>query len=91
MIELGGNITLDGFESCETAKIIVIKKIVGNYVKNLQESGFEFSALTVQLQAQKDTQSITASLTTTDKKVKTSTTEGNLFFALDKVLKDVQT
>jgi len=35
---LGGNIALVGFDILEPAELIIVKKIVGTYVKKLQES-----------------------------------------------------
>jgi len=37
--KLGGNIALVGFEVLEPAELIVIKKIVGNYVRKMCENG----------------------------------------------------
>ena len=36
MIELGGNIKLEGFDNIEQSKLVVIKKIVGNFIKKLE-------------------------------------------------------
>ena len=38
-IKLGGNISLVGFEKLDNAELIIIKKIVGNYVKKMSEFG----------------------------------------------------
>jgi len=36
---LGGNIALVGFDKLELSEITIVKKIVGKYVKKLQENG----------------------------------------------------
>jgi len=38
-ITLGGNIALVGFEKLDPADLIIIKKIVGNAIKKMSESG----------------------------------------------------
>ncbi len=38
MIELGGNIKLEGFDDLEPMKLIVAKKIIGNFAKQVSEA-----------------------------------------------------
>jgi len=38
-IKLGGNIALVGFEKLDPAELTIIKKIVGNAIKKMSESG----------------------------------------------------
>ncbi len=44
-MELGGNIVLKGFGERDYAELIVVKKIVGRYARELVERGKEFSLL----------------------------------------------
>jgi ribosome-associated translation inhibitor RaiA len=37
MIELGGNITLVGFREIDYAEMIVVKKMIGNYVRKFSD------------------------------------------------------
>ena len=41
-ISLGGNIELNGFQDIENAKLVVLKKIIGNYVKQIQEKKSDY-------------------------------------------------
>ena len=36
-IKLGGNISLVGFDKLDGAELIIVKKIVGNYIKKMSE------------------------------------------------------
>lgn len=47
MIELGGNIELVGFRELEPSKLIVVKKIVGNYARKMADTSQNFEKLTV--------------------------------------------
>lgn len=47
MIELGGNIDLVGFRELEPSKLVVVKKIVGNYARKMADSSQNFEKLTV--------------------------------------------
>jgi len=85
MIELGGNIKLDGFESIEPAQLIVVKKIVGNVVKEISEK-IEFSEFLLTL---KDT-TISINVTAKDKEINKKDSGDNLFITLDKVLAKVK-
>jgi len=38
MIELGGNINLEGFDDIEPMQMIVAKKIIGNYAKKVSDA-----------------------------------------------------
>lgn len=85
MMELGGNIKLDGFETLEPAKLIVVKKIVGNYAKVISEK-LTFSEFLVTL---KDTK-VTVKATAKDKVIEKEDSNDNLFIALDKALAKVK-
>ncbi|MEK6907081.1 MAG: hypothetical protein AABW45_00995, partial [Nanoarchaeota archaeon] len=48
-LQLGGNISLAGFKELEPAKMVVIKKITGNYVKKMMEKTNKFESLHLHL------------------------------------------
>lgn len=86
---LGGNIELVGFNSLEPAKIIVIKKIVGNYVKKIADDNSDFEKLELELKGSDDDFELLSALSIGGK-VKDAKVKGNnLFFALDKVMSEV--
>jgi ribosome-associated translation inhibitor RaiA len=39
-LELGGNIRLTGFDDCDPATMIVVKKMVGNFVRHIDSDDF---------------------------------------------------
>lgn len=86
MIELGGNIKLDGFHEIEPAMLVVIKKIVGNYAKKINEQAFEFGELSLLLDNSNKKFKIKASLLSNTKNLSSESMENNLFFALDNAL-----
>jgi hypothetical protein len=49
VIELGGNIELVGFRELEPSKLVVVKKIVGNYARKMADSSQKFEKLTISM------------------------------------------
>ncbi len=92
MIELGGNIKLDNFDSVDLPTLIIIKKIVGNYAKKIHDNVTEFSELKLQLfEHNRETKHVYlgAILTTNNRVCEASATDTNLFFAIDKALSKI--
>lgn len=85
MIELGGNIKLDGFESLEPAKLVVLKKMIGNFVKEF-ESNNQVS-LILRLNGEFN---INAEFNLNNDVRKSSISENNLFFAVNKALEGLK-
>lgn len=85
MIELGGGIKLEGFESIEPSLLIVVKKVVGNYAKKMSEQVSNFKDIIVNVS---DNYKIEAKIIA-DSEYSSSSTSSNLFFALDKALGEV--
>ena len=48
-MQLGGNIQLIGFRELDPAKLIVVKKMVGNYVKKIEEKTHNFEKIAVHM------------------------------------------
>jgi hypothetical protein len=89
MIELGGNIKLKGFEDLDIPTLIVVKKIVGNYTKKINESNPDFAALILDLKTKDETFSLNAQLAKKSGETAFSATEKNLFFAISKTLDNI--
>jgi len=88
MIELGGNITLDGFTGRDYAELIVVKKIVGRYARQLSDAHSGFENLTISLKtAQPGKYGLSASCIINGKEAQELCTAQNLFIALDSALK----
>lgn len=81
MVELGGNIKLEGFDDLEPAQLIVVKKVVGNYAKDVSEQN-EFSEFIVTLSGNK----ISVKIVSKDKTIEEEESGDNLFMTLDKAL-----
>jgi hypothetical protein len=88
MIELGGNIKLEGFHNVDAASLIIIKKIVGNYAKKMQEQSPSFQELTLLMNQTSNAINIQAQLKA-EKTSNAQVSEANLFFAVDKALAEL--
>ena len=84
MIELGGNIKLEGFDNIEQSKLVVIKKIVGNFIKKLEAENKV--AIILKLSEENSEFKIDGELNLNEQNKISSVTEKNLFFALNNVL-----
>lgn len=90
MIELGGNITLSGFQDREFAELIVIKKIVGQYARKLHDTVPGFQSLSVNLNVLGHQQhEISIKAMVDGAPYNSAVTERNLFVALDSALKKI--
>jgi len=86
-IELGGNIKLEGFSDLEPAKLIVVKKITGNYVRKMQEKNQDFEGLNLHLKPVHESKiEVQGKVLVKGKPHNSEITDFNLFFVLDKVL-----
>lgn len=91
MIELGGNIKLVGFRDLEPAKLIVVKKVVGNYARKFAEQIVSFEELLVDLKELKDeadnlTYAVIGQIIVDGKEITSEVMHGNLFFGIDQTL-----
>ena len=94
MIELGGNIELDGFKEVDGGSMIILKKMVGKYVKKMNTISSKFEKLTLtmkEVHKSKDSGrfEMHAKVLNNGKVLVSETTDNNLFVALDKVLGSV--
>ena len=94
-IVLGGNIELSGFKEVDGSSLIIIKKIVGNYVKKISEQNPDFEKLhLVMKEVHKTSNSekyeLNANATIGGKIISSEVIELNLFVAVDLVLKKLE-
>jgi len=95
MIELGGNIKLVGFkDNVDGGTMIILKKMIGNFVKKVQEKDDKFKEITVTLKKVHETEGskkfeLKCKLDA-DRMYNSEITDRNLLFAFDKVLKKVE-
>ena len=85
MIELGGNITLEGFENLEPGALVIVKKVVGNYTKKISNNILNFERILISLDKD-DLNNVKVKLHKNGEVVMEEGSDSNLFFALDKAL-----
>lgn len=88
-MKLGGSIELTGFSGVEKAQLVVVKKIVGNCVKEISEKAKKFEKVVVSLTKEGDNCSVHVELTDEGNQLIGDSTEKNLFIALNNALKGV--
>jgi hypothetical protein len=94
--ELGGNISLVGFRDLDHGSMIIIKKIVGNYVKKFSRRDASFQNLTITMKPIRKTEKSTHAyglkgrITLSDRTENAELVGHNLFFAIDKTLKSLE-
>jgi len=88
-ISLGGNIKLNGFQNIEGGKMIVLKKIIGNYTRQIQEKKSDYEKLTITLKGEENNATIRAELTAGGAQTTAEDTQNNLFSATDGTLKKI--
>ncbi|MAG48016.1 hypothetical protein CL617_05400 [archaeon] len=86
-MQLGGNIQLIGFNELEPAKLIVVKKMVGNYVKKIEDKSTDFQEISVHLKKVHNSEfQIKTKAIIAGKPFNSELTDFNLFIGLDKTL-----
>jgi len=83
-MELGGNIVLEGFDDLDNTTLIVIKKVVGNYGRNISEKK-PFKKLILTYKKPK----IEVVLELENKEIKEHAEHENLFFSINEALSNV--
>ncbi len=87
-MELGGNIELIGFSEVDPNDLVIIKKIVGNYTKDLADGVDNFERISVTLTQQGPFEVVSAAVVGKET-FSAKTNDNNLYFALDACLKQV--
>lgn len=88
VIRLGEQIELYGFEAVDRGALVILRKVIGNAARTLAEKYPKFQKLVVHLEGA-GLLLITVELADNDQ-TKTASAEGtNLFFTLDKALKQL--
>jgi len=90
VLQLGGNIELSGFSNLEGGAMIVLKKIVGNYARKMNDRVDNLEKLSLHMKTVHDNQyELHAKMIENGKAVNSSITERNLFVAVDSSLKKI--
>lgn len=90
-MELGGNIVLSGFKEVDRPTMVIVKKIVGNFVKQVsQANGFNKLEVTLKTVRERETSRMYefhSRLTIDNKDSFGNYTDRNILVGLDRVLK----
>ena len=91
MMRLGSNMELSGFSDFDGSTKVVIRKLVGNHVKRMNNSVGDFQKLSLHLKEVHKTENsqkyqINGKLEMNGKVYNSEVTDFNLFFALSNVL-----
>lgn len=90
-IELGGNITLDGaFSQIEPASLVIVKKMAGNYAKDISTNICEFENLSLLLNDHTNKKEIIGEIKINGEIKSCVVVDSNLFFALDRALSELK-
>ena len=91
-IKLGGNISLVGFDQLDNAELVIIKKIVGNSIKKMSESG-DYKEMKITLVQHPHGKSfkheVEASAFFAEGRFASNITERNLFTAVSEVCEKI--
>ncbi len=88
MIELGGNIKLEGFGEMEPGKLIVVNKMVGSYARKISDKK-QYNELKMSLKMEENNYEINVVCDNEDNKVEGVKSDKNLFFAINGALGDI--
>lgn len=88
-IKLGGSIELSGFNNLDGGQMIVLKKIVGNYARKMEDKCRNFEALKLHLKQIGDQKKfeLKGQIVDGGNIYPSSAVEHNLFVGVDSVLK----
>ncbi len=94
-VTLGGHIELAGFHDIDGGSQIILKKIVGNYAKRFSDLCAKFEMLKLQMKTvhereKSEKYEIHGMVLDNGKHYNASAADVNLFFALDSVLKKLE-
>lgn len=88
-IELGGNIVLEGFDNRDYTELIVVKKIVGQYARKINDTLTGVQNLRVTLNCEKN-KKISGALELKNGSFEATAESENLYVALDQALKQLE-
>ena len=91
VIEVGKSIELVNFRDVERDKFVVVKKIVGNFVKGIQERYPDFEKLSLNLKTVHNNEyEIFGKLVVGGKMYNSEVVNYNLFYALNEALRKLE-
>jgi len=89
LVSLGGNIELVGFSKVESLRQIVLKKIIGNYVRQIQDKRKDYEKLSITLLEQDNDCKVKVELKLGANILVSESVDCNVFMAADSALKKI--
>jgi ribosome-associated translation inhibitor RaiA len=94
-LQLGGNIELTGFKELDPGSMVILKKIIGNYARKFSDTCTSFEKLAITMKIVHATEGsekyeIHGKLMDNGSATTSELTDRNLFFAIDKVCKKME-
>ena len=90
MIELGGNIKIEGIDAFDKGSFIILKKMVSTFVKEISE-GKNLNNFELNLSVEEDSKiKIKVKLVIDDKEIKSEITHNNLFIGLNEIFNELK-
>ncbi|MBW3013014.1 hypothetical protein KY325_00405 [Candidatus Woesearchaeota archaeon] len=91
-IKLGGNIELSGFRDLDGGTMVILKKIIGNYVRRLSDSSEKFESFRLHMKqiSQGNIFEVHGHLIDNGKNYAAEHTDRNLFVTVNKVLSKIE-
>ena len=89
VMKLGGNIELVGFDDIDKQHMIILKKIIGNHVKDLSSSEIGYKKLEVFLEDSPDDTYMLSAKLICDETFEASCNHPNILVCIDRLIKKV--
>ena len=95
IVELGGHIELSGFNEVEGGSMIILKKIIGNYVRNISDRNTGFENLKIHMKKIHETEGskkfeVHVKLLVDSNVHSSEHVDRNIFTAVDKALRKAE-
>jgi len=95
ILELGGNIELNGFSDLDRSSMVIVKKMIGSFAKKLNEHNIQTDKISARLkhihkEQGKGKFEILIKVDSDGKIATSEIVQPNLFFALDEALKKIK-
>ncbi len=93
MVQLGGNINVDGFETVSRNDFVIVKKLVGSFVKTVSDKYPTFkncNLILVNPEKEKNDEFQLRLSLGLDQEFSAEVNDSNLYFAFNKVCKEIE-
>lgn len=90
VLQLGGNIELSGFSGLDGGAMIVLKKIIGNYVSKMNNQVSKLEKVSITMKVVHDNKfELKAKLVDNGNALHSSAVDRNIYVAVDSALKSI--